>query len=392
MTAPLLNIFLFIHDAEYLNRVLSGIGTYAFETRKWSIERWTGYFPDSLKMIQKTKPDGIIIGQLQSAWATQLKRTQIPFVTITHHPKQMNVTQVVMDEAAIGRMAAEHFLDRGLTRFAFCGISDTIYSSGRESGFIKTIEQTGREVHLHHAPSSPVNIWQSRKEMQLWISQLPKPVGIFVANDYMASKVAQQCLILGERIPEDVSILGVDNTELSWKLCNPPLSSIETGVERIGYQAADLLARMIAGRKPTRETITVDPVHVVTRQSTDLLAIDDPDISAALRFIRQHADKPIDVSDILYEIPIARRTLERRFKKIIGRTPLDEIRRVHLNHAKQLLVQTDLKLSEIAEQSGFPYLTRLSSTFHKETGMTPSTYRRRFRPAGSNTSHQAIPG
>jgi LacI family transcriptional regulator len=212
-----------------------------------------------------------------------------------------------------------------------------------------------------------------------WLLALPKPAAVFSSNDVPARHLAEMCRALGLLVPEEVALLGVDNDELECLLCHPPLSSVVNPAEQIGYEAARLLDRLMSGRQPPRRPIHVPPTHVVTRQSTDIVAVADPDVSQAAAFIRDHAAENIGVADVVLALSMARRRLERRFRGCLGRTILDEIQRVRVERAKHLLAETDLPIPVVANRSGFSTPQRLAAVFRRATGQSPTAYRRQVR-------------
>ena len=177
-----------------------------------------------------------------------------------------------------------------------------------------------------------------------------------------------------------VAVIGVDNDELLCELSDPPLSSVIPNSHRTGYEAAKLLDEMMRGKTARGETHLIPPLGIATRQSTDVLAIEDRNVARAVRFIRQHACDGINVKDVLKEVPHSRTLLESHFKKLLGRTPHEEILRVKLNRVKQLLTDTDLSLEQIAQRAGFPHVEYLSVAFHREVGMPPSKFRAVNKP------------
>jgi LacI family transcriptional regulator len=212
-----------------------------------------------------------------------------------------------------------------------------------------------------------------------WVESLPKPLALFVANDLWGFELVQAVREIGLHVPDDVAVLGVDNEELLCEIAHPPLSSIRIGAEQIGHAAVALMEKMLRGKPLSAEIPRIPPLEVVTRQSTDVLAVDDPEVAAALRHIRQHALEGLSVKQMLDVVPINRRTLERRFISVLGHTPLEEIRRVRLERAKTLL-QTDLPIYDIAIRSGFATPEYLATSFFQATKMTPTAYRRQFSP------------
>jgi len=180
-------------------------------------------------------------------------------------------------------------------------------------------------------------------------------------------------------VPNEIAILGVDNDELLCELTSPPLSSVFPNAPRAGYEAAELLNRIMEGQKIGPKAHRIAPLGVKVRQSTDVLAIDDRVIARALQFIREQACTGINVDDLLRAVPLSRRVLEQRFQRLLGRTPREEILNVRLNRAKQFLAETDLSLAQIAERTGFEHVEYLSVVFKRETGVTPSSYRTKLR-------------
>jgi LacI family transcriptional regulator len=187
------------------------------------------------------------------------------------------------------------------------------------------------------------------------------------------------CRRLDLLVPEDVAIIGVDNDELMCELTNPPLSSVEQGSRRIGFEAAALLDQLMAGQKPTQLRFTVEPEGIVARQSSDTLAIEDVEVAAALRFIRKNACEGIQVPDVVRSLAISRSAIEMRFKAVTGRTIHSEIQRVQIERARQLVTTTDLSLKQVAVEAGFRYLQHMTTLFRLHLGQTPSEYRKHSR-------------
>ena len=182
-------------------------------------------------------------------------------------------------------------------------------------------------------------------------------------------------------MPEEIAVLGVNDDELICEMANPALSSVTHNARRIGYEAAAMLHRLMQGKKVLAD-IEVDPLGVTARQSTDLLAIEDPEVAIAVRFIREHACEAIRVDDVLDQVALSRRALEKRFRQALGRPPHVEIRRVQLERVKELLVGSDYKLEKIAEMTGFSTAQYLAGLFHRVVKMTPGAWRAAGRKRG----------
>ena len=188
---------------------------------------------------------------------------------------------------------------------------------------------------------------------------------------------------MGLQVPDQVAVLGVDNDEINCELAGVQLSSIRLNTEEIGYTAADLLSKLIAGEPPPEKPILIPPVEVITRRSSDVLALSDPEVAAVVRFIRDSGGRDINVDDLLKHTSLSRRSLEMRFRKALNRSPFQEIRRVQLERAQLLLARTDRPVREIADACGFKESRQLSIAFHERLGLTPRQYRRRSRPMGN---------
>ena len=217
--------------------------------------------------------------------------------------------------------------------------------------------------------------------MAAWLAKLPRPIGIMACYDIKAQQLLDVCRELEIAVPEEIAVIGVDNDRLLCDLASPPLSSVAPNTQRTGYEAAELLDRMMAGETIASEAHLIAPLGVETRQSTDVLAIDDADVARAVRFIRQNFRSGINVADVLREVPLSRRILESRFRRTLGRTMHQEITRLRMAHVKRLLADTDLPLTEVAQSSGFEHVEYLSVAFKRETGSTPRDFRRKSRPA-----------
>jgi LacI family transcriptional regulator len=290
----------------------------------------------------------------------------------------------MVDHNEVGRMAFEHLRDRGLRQFGVIGHPTHLYSVEREAGFRKALGPTKWSCAAFHERASVsfrrrARLLALQPSLQRWLRTLPKPVGIFACHDVWGLQVVEACRLTGLRVPDDVAVIGVDNDDLLCELARPSLSSIVVPAEQIGFEAAALLDRLLRGGRPPKQTRLVPVPGLITRQSTDVVAGGDGELSAALQFIRGQSHRPLRVSDVLRELPISRRALEQRFQAVLHRGIAAEIRRVHLERARTLLATTTLSVSEVARQAGFSSVHYLSRQFHRETKETPTEFRRRIR-------------
>jgi LacI family transcriptional regulator len=215
-------------------------------------------------------------------------------------------------------------------------------------------------------------------DLEDWLVGLPKPVGLLAWDSGRGRLVTEACASAGIRVPEEVGVLSGYNDDLMCEIATPPLSCVDHAPERIGYEAAALLARLMAGEAAPERPILIPPAGVVARRSTDAMAIEDRAVADALRFIRASAHEPIGVHDLLEVVPCSRRLLEQRFLRALGRSPAAEIRRAHIEHAMDLLAKSDLPVVEVAAASGFNHVEVMNRVFRREVGMTPGAYRRQF--------------
>ncbi|TFG50569.1 MAG: helix-turn-helix domain-containing protein [Candidatus Brocadiia bacterium] len=286
---------------------------------------------------------------------------------------------VITDDMAIGEMAAEHLLERGFRQFAFYGFDQMFWSLGRAAGFRKKIEMDGFSVNLYTQPESVNQMSWAEKQSVLsdWLKSLPKPVGLMACNDDGSRQIIEACKTAGVYVPDEIAIIGVDNDSLVCELASPPVSSVAINTEKAGFETAQLLDKLMSGKKLPPQTIVAKPTQVVIRQSTDVSAIDDTEVAAAMRFIRSHARQKIQVGDVVESGTVSRRELERRFKKVLSRSILDEIRSTRVNEVAMMLVDTNVSISNIALQLGFSSVEHIARYFRKQKGISPQAYRRK---------------
>ncbi len=309
-----------------------------------------------------------------------VSRKKLPTVDVSAARHVPNIPWVETDDAEISRLAADHLLERGFRNLAFVGDPGFNWSLWREQHFARIVQEHGCRYDSHQSISrlEARYSWNTEyRQLSKWLDRLPKPVGIMACYDIKAQQVLDVCRALDLAVPEQVAVIGADNDQLLCNLSDPPLSSVIPNSKRAGYEAARLLDQMMSGQKVDSDAVLVRPLGIETRQSTDTLAIEDADIAEALRFIRRHANSGINVGDVLKEVPLSRRVLESRFRKILGRSPHEEIVRQRIGRVQQLLSETDLSLREISSRTGFEHSEYLSVAFKQATGQTPTQFRRR---------------
>jgi len=364
----------------YARGLLDGVIGYLRQRANWSVflpEQQRGGAPPS--WLANWQGDGILARIETEAIADAVRETRLPVVDLSAARWLPGIPWVETDDRSIAQLAISHFLDRGFRNLAFCGDPSFRWSTWRQDHFVALAQAARCECNVFASIARDAHeySWDSeRRRMSQWLRALPKPVGIMACYDIKAQQLLDVCRELRISVPEQVAVIGVDNDPLVCELSDPPLSSVIPNTARAGYEAAELLDRAMAGETVSTDPVLLEPLAVAARQSTDVLAIEDAEIASALRMIRQRATENLRVSDLLRHIPISRRMLEHRFEKLLGRTPHQEILRVRIERVKELLLQTDCSLDEIAARTGFPHTEYLSVAFKRETGITPRAFRK----------------
>ncbi len=367
----------------YSRGLLDGIIGFVQKTGGWSVylpEQGRGADPPD--WLRRWKGDGIIARIETNQIARAVRATRLPVVDVSAGRFLEDVPWLETDDAQIAQIAAEHLLERGFRNLAFCGDPGFRWSDWREQKFRAIVESRGAQYFCHHsvARTEPGYSWnKDQKGLLKWLQKLPRPVGILACYDIKAQQLLAICRDEDIAVPDEVAVLGVDNDRRLCELCDPPLSSVVPNSWKTGFEAAALLNRMMDGQSVGTEPRLIPPLGIRTRQSTDVFAIDDPDVVSALRLIRSQACSGATVQEILKQIPISRRIFESRFRKLLGRTPHAEIIRLRIERCRQLLSETDLPLTEIAAAAGFRHVEYFSVTFKREVGETPRDFRNRMR-------------
>jgi LacI family transcriptional regulator len=371
---------------EYGRGLLRGVARYHQEHGPWSI-----YFePHGLNerppsWLKDWRGDGIIARIDDRRTADLILATGLPAVDVRGAVDDLPIPFVGLDNRMIARLGFEHLQQCGLTNFAFCGTprGENPNQDWRCDLFVELVEKAGGECQVYlgsHRRRGTISWETEQQQIVRWLKGLRKPVGVMTCHDDRGHQTLDACRRAGLRVPEDVAVIGVDNDTHLCNLCTPPLTSIDVNPSRIGYEAAALLGRLMHGEPRPRHPVLLGPPRgVVPRQSTNVLSIEDQDVAAALRFIREHATEEIRVRDV---VAIARQspsTLDRRFKSMVGRTVKAEITRGRLHRAKLLLQETDLPVGTIATRSGFSEPKYFCEVFRRAERMTATAYRKQFR-------------
>ncbi len=361
--------------ASYGRGVIRGVMAFCRANPHWMIAvepLWSfGTHPG----IHEWDVDGMIVQTFSREFEDAVLARGLPAANVSNFCNHaFRLPTVIPDDAAIGRMGAEYLLSLGFRNLAFSWAGNTEFGRIRLEAFARRASDGGASVHEYVA--------DEKQDIGSWLANLPKPAGLMGCNDDWAHRALNAARRHGVRIPDELAVIGVDDDELFNTLVTPSLSSIAIPTEQVGFEAAAMLDRMLNEETPPSEPIRLPPVRIVARESTDVLNVADQEVAMALRFIRDHSNRPLQVDDVVEHVPVSRRSLERRFRLAVGHSVSAAIRQAHIERAKQLLISTDLSMPQIAGACGFTTATRLGIVFQKQLGHPPTEYRRRARIGG----------
>lgn len=359
--------------------------------------RQAGWVLDASMVQMRNVPsdwegDGIIALANTTEMSNTLKRYGSPMVGVVVPPKGAPCPSVVMDDAVCGRLAAEHLIGRGFRRLAFYQPSNSPVVNTRKQGYCQTLHAA--KLEFFELDWSKKGHFLQNQDRKRWLiaqlQRLPKPIGVFASGDLFATEVLSACRIAGIGVPEEVAVVGVDNDPLYVEVAPVPISSVDNNLERVGYEAAGVLERVMQGQKVSMKPVVIPPVGVVSRRSTDILAVDDVCVGRALAFIYQHFASQVRVRDVAQHSGTSLRRLQSRFKHELGLTIVQYINQLRMEQAKKLLSYTTGNIQQVATQSGFTDGKYFGKLFTRAFGQSPRQYRRRMqeeRLATSPTSH-----
>jgi LacI family transcriptional regulator len=348
----------------YTRRIVMGIREYSRCRPEWRLI-WAPNI-GWVRRVRRMRRAGIIARIRSAPLMRQIRALGVPAVNVSGRLPQSAVPRVLSDHRAVGRLAAQHLLERGFRQCLFVGDPMEHSSVVHGEGFCEVVKAAGGVCRL-------AALGDLRRPGAL--KDLPRPLGVFLYLDDIATEVMSLFGQDGWEIPRDAALVGVNDDEVFCDLAEVPLSSVDPNAEKVGYEAAALLDRLMKGGRAPAHPIRIPPRGVVTRASSDHIALADADLSKAVQFIRLHACDPMTVRDVVETIDISRRTLEGRFKALFGRTLHDEIRQVQLERARRLLGETSLSVAEVGARSGFKYVNRFSAIFKASVGKSPGAYR-----------------
>lgn len=373
--SPTRRVGVFVHPWHTFGRaILRGLAAFAHQRPNW--EFYTAWPTRREWMALPAIPlDGVVVRVGAAIEPSADFAAHLPRVVIGSHTDEG--IDLHWDNHAIGRLAAEHLIEQGHRFLVFVSVASSRgayrYQAERAEGFLAAASGGGR-----HAEAVQLDV-ENAAAVEAWLASLPRPAGVVAATDPIGHALLLAARHLGREAPEEIAVLGIGDDEEFCELITPPMSSVVLPGVRLGFEAAVLLERLMAGQPRPAAPLTIAPTHVTVRRSTDLLAVNDPLVVRALTLIRDRAADGITAAGVVRAIPLSRRALELRFRNAVGRPIEDEIRRIRVQRAQRLLQATDLPMPDIAERSGFPSAQRLSAVFSRLTGEPPTAYRARVR-------------
>lgn len=376
-----------IYDARtvYDVKVMTGVAAYLQEGADWTVCIEENALKDQrLPDLRAWRGDGIIANFDDPRVASAVMGSRLPVVAYGSDygwfKSTPRIPYFVTNNEAIAHLGADYLRDRGFVRFAYCGYPRapaTIWAQDREHAFAGRVRDWGFPCWIYRGRHKTVRKYHAfQLSLAAWLKALPKPIGLLAANDSRARQVLDVCRAAGVRVPEEVAVLGIDNDEMVCQLSSPLLSSIEQGAGQIGHGAAALLDRIMSGRRPRQSCFAIDPVGVVERLSTDVLAIEDPTVAQAVAFISDHARDGIKARDVVDAVGLPRYRLDAAFRMKRGRSLYAEILHVRLEHARRLISSTSLPLKQIAGAVGFRSVQHMSGLFRTAFHHPPAAYRK----------------
>lgn len=367
--------------------VLRGFMAAAHE-RSWTVLHYPP--PVDLEgLIRKFAPAAVLVGP-DSGQVTAARAAKVPIVSVALDLESQGIPSVCPDEERIGAVALEHLIATGLRQVTTFRLDGSHFGVVRGRAFVARARKAGARVAVGWGSEEAPPSWRGENAEGIiqWLRELPKPCGIFTCADHWARVVARYVRLAGLRVPDEISLVGVDNDVAECHLLSPPLSSVMVPWQELGTHAAQLVHRVLRDQQVGRQHWAAPPLGVAARRSSEIFAIDDELVAKAVKWIRQNAHRHLSVPMVADAVGGGRKRLERRFRRALDRTVQEEIRRARVEMAKKLLGTSRAGLAEVARESGFSTAALLSVAFKREVGMTPGAYRRRVALALSDEAER----
>ncbi len=367
----------------FTHKFLAGIVKYSRRKEQWVIRRMPPFYkaqigiPGVIRVAKEWDMDAVV-GQFEPTEdLSEFARNGIIVIAQDFKKRFVSVPNVTADYIGTGRMAARFFIDRGFRNYGFFGFNDVCWSDERCEGFRREVEEAGYgDTFFVYNRQDIKAVWYyERNRLREWLTFIPKPIAIMACDDNQGDNLIEACHSAGIKIPEEVSVMGVDNDEMLCSLGSTTLSSIQVDIEEGGWRTAELIERLVANPSTPVEDIVLKPIRIVSRMSTAVFATGDQQILKALLFIQKNVEKKISVKDVTGEVALSRRLLERRFKSVTGKTLYQYISELKLKHFAEMLLDTDDQVVNIALALGESDTKSISRRFKQIYGCSPNEWR-----------------
>ncbi|MBB6429235.1 AraC family transcriptional regulator [Algisphaera agarilytica] len=363
-------------------RLIQGVFQYGHRHGRWHLDVRARYPQGEVRIPEGWTGDGIIARLATPEIVEHVKSFGVPYVNVSSIASDKRAPMITSDKRAIAEIATQHFLERGFSHFAYSGEDDLPYVKAQREDFEAEVRKHGFEVITDPDPVShdpAANYAELMQHLVEWVKALPKPCAVFSFGTQRGVDLLEACRMADVVVPHEVAVLGGDYDDVLCEACDPPMSAVVTASQRIGYEAAEVLSRMMQGEEVEARKTVLAPVNIHSNPSTNTYAVKDKNLITAMQFIERNAFEPIQMEDVLEQVPMSRRTLERHFKDAFGKTPAEEIRWRRVHQARKLLAETNMDLEDVAKASGLNSYAYLSQVFRKMLDETPAGYRKRMR-------------
>ena len=371
----------------FSHKLLAGLVDYSRRKEQWIVRRMPPEYKAQIGIpgvirIAKEWDVNAVIGQFEPTDDIGLfAENGIVAIAQDYKKKFTTIPNITADYIGTGRMAARFFIDRGFRNYGFFGFNDVCWSDERCEGFRREIEEAGFGDSFYAYRMQEIDmVWYyQRNRLREWLQTVPKPIAILACDDNQGTNLIEACHGIGIKIPEEVSVIGVDNDESLCSLGSTTLTSIQIDIEEGGRQTGALVERLVADPTAPAEDVVLKPVKIVGRLSTAAFATTDQQILNALLYIHKNALKKISVTDVMAEAALSRRLLERRFKSVTGKTLYEYITDQKLKYFAEQLSDTDEQVINIALSMGENDTKSISRRFKQLYGCTPVEWREKQR-------------
>jgi LacI family transcriptional regulator len=372
-------LLLIDYASEFDRKLLKGLVQFSKENGPWLFYRLPSYYKKVhgikgvIQFAKKWKADAII-GQWDAEKDSILDSLKIPVILQNYHHRSTKYSNITGDYKGTGLMAAQFFIRRRFSNFAYFGIKDVVWSDERMQGYKQEIERVGGTYYSFESNKTEDEI---RADVSKWLKSLPKPIALFCCDDEQALFISELCYIENLKIPDDISLLGVDNDNLICNISDPPISSIELEVEKGGYAVGRRVYQLITKEEKGPFNIVVNPIRIELRQSTEKHNIKDMYVLEMVKYIEANYKSDLSIDDLIAHYPLSRRNIEIRFKRAMNTTIYQFLLNCRIDHFADLLITTNRPIIDLSIEVGFKDYNNISRLFKKYKGCSPAEYRKK---------------